>query len=143
MKSNGPAILAGLGSLMAMVSIGLPWYSGASGTLTLLSSFSGSAPICPTYYCEILPTGGPTYLIGAFFLTLTGGILGIAGTLLHMKSRKASLTVVAFALFAIIIGVLVSLSDAILREGLSVGFYTDAFSAVLFIAHIASHWSAK
>lgn len=39
---------------------------------------------------------------------------------------------------SIIIGTVVSFSDAVVREGLSIGFYTDSFSAVLFLIHIVT-----
>jgi hypothetical protein len=137
MRPNYAAALAGLGGLLAIVSIALPWYNTGPFTFDLLNAIK--PPACPPgAFCELVPAS-PS-LIVAFVCTILGGSLGITSSLLvRRKSPKISRILVFVSLIAIAIGVAVSLSDAIEREGLSIGFYTDSFSAILFMAHIVSH----
>jgi len=137
MRSNHAAALAGIGGLLAIVSIALPWYNTGPFTFNLLNALKPAA--CPPgVFCELVPTS-PT-LIVAFACTILGGSLGIISSLfVRRKSPKISRVLVFVSLVTVAVGVGVSLSDAIVREGLSIGFYTDSFSAVLFMAHIVSH----
>lgn len=125
--------LGAVGGLLAISSVFVPWYNVAGFSFDLLSALR-SNPCPETGYCEIIPVS-PTLII-AFICTVFGGCLGISSTILHRRSAKLARVLLGVGLVTIIIGALVSLSDAIVREGLSIGFYTDSFSAVLFMIHI-------
>lgn len=71
---------------------------------------------------------------------LLGGLFGIVGAIaLGIRSAKLSRRLVLIGIDEIVVGVLLSSPDAIVGEGLSIGFYTNAFSPVLFITNIVSH----
>ncbi len=137
MVSNRATALAAIGGLLAISSVMLPWYNNGFFSYNLLYALKPSS--CPPgAYCELVPAS--TSLIVALVFTVIGGFLGIASSLIVRKiSPKISRGLVILGLVMIVVGVVVSLSDAIVREGLSIGFYTDTFSAVLFIAHIIIH----
>jgi hypothetical protein len=125
--------LATVGGALALVSVLFPWYNVAGISFTLLSSVQVRP--CPKGgYCEMIPVS--PILIVAFICTLLGGSFGILSTLLHRRSAKVSKILLVLGFVTIVISALISLSDAIVREGLSIGFYTDSFSAILFMIHI-------
>jgi hypothetical protein len=128
-------LLGAAGGLLALTSVFFPWYNVAGFSFNLLSALNSNS--CPAIgYCEIIPAS-PT-LIVAFACTLIGGSLGIVSTMLHRKTPQLSRIPLVVGFVTIIIGTLISLSDAIVRDGLSIGFYTDSFSAVLFMIHIVA-----
>jgi glucan phosphoethanolaminetransferase (alkaline phosphatase superfamily) len=125
--------LGAIGGLLAILSAFIPWYNVAGFSFNLLSAIRSNP--CPARgYCEIIPVS-PTMIV-AFICTVFGGSLGISSTLLHRRSAKLARIFLSIGMVTIIVGAVVSLSDAIVREGLSLGFYTDSFSAVLFMIHI-------
>jgi hypothetical protein len=126
-------LLGAAGGLLALTSVFFPWYNVAGLSFNMLSALKGNP--CPrSQYCEIIPVS-PTMIV-AFICTVLGGCLGISSTILHRKSAKLTRILLGVGTVTIVAGALVSLSDAIVREGLSIGFYTDSFSAVLFMVHI-------
>ena len=128
-------VLGAVGGLLALSSIFFPWYNFSGLSFELLAAIK-SNPCPPRAFCELIPVS-PT-LIVALACTILGGCLGIASTVLHRGRAKLSRILLVVGFVAIIAGTLVSLSDSIVREGLSVGFYTDSFSAALFLIHIVS-----
>ena len=128
-------LLGTVGALLAFVSILFPWYNVSGFSFTLLSSVQ-SSPCPKSGYCELIPVS--PILIVAFICTVLGGSFGIFSTVLHRRSAKFSRILLILGFVSIVVGVVISLSDAIVREGLSIGFYTDSFSAVLFMIHMVS-----
>ena len=128
-------LLGAAGGLLALSSIFFPWYRFAGFSFQLLAALKSNP--CPRgAHCEIVPVS-PT-LIVAFACTIVGGCLGIASTMLHRTRTRLSRIMLVVGFVSIIIGTVVSFSDAVVREGLSIGFYTDSFSAVLFLIHIVT-----
>ncbi len=126
-------LLGAVGGLLALASAFFPWYNVAGFSFNLLSAVKGN-PCARSEYCEIIPVS-PTMIV-AFICTVLGGCLGISSTILHRRSAKLSRILLGVGMVTIILGAFVSLSDAIVREGLSIGFYTDSFSAALFMIHM-------
>jgi len=116
-----------------LVSILLPWYQTTGLSFTLLSSVQTAS--CPrTGYCEVAPV--PPILIAVFVFTLLGGSFGISSVLLHRRSARLSGILVGLGFATQLTGMLMSMSDSFVRDGLSIGFYTGGFSTALFIMHI-------
>jgi hypothetical protein len=133
-------LLGAVGGLLALASVFFPWYNVAGFSFNPLSALKGN-PCGRGEYCEIIPVS-PTMIV-AFISTVLGGCLGISSTILHRRSAKLSRILLGVGMVTIVIGALVSLSDAIVREGLSIGFYTDSFSAALFMIHIIAEVSKR
>ena len=138
-------ILGALGGLVALLSITLPWFRVGSLSFSLLSLqlYKPFEPVCVQGSCfvaydvELLPS-----LLARvpFACTIIGGTLGVASTAAHRLSVRACFWTTVLGMGSIIVAVLFSLSNAILSQGLSTGFYTDGFSAVFYALHIFSHY---
>lgn len=103
--------LAVAGGLLAILSVFVPWYHTSFLSYNLLYALKPST--CPPgAYCELVPAS-PS-LIVAFICTVVGGLLGIVSSIfLRSRLPRISRGVVILGLVMIIVGVVVSLSDAI------------------------------